>query len=342
MKQINELKLDYNDVLINPSPSKTTLTRKMININVDYEYFKGFPLIIANMLSIGTYRIANVMADHGIPVFLHKEYTLEEHLENWQTLKKPRLVGVTSGVQAWDKEKTIALCERVKPGFINVDIANTYANVSGMVETIKLYKQRFPNIPVVAGNVANTLIMKDFINAGADIIKIGVGPGAACKTRSEVGVGIPQFSAVLECADYAKQNGIRTIADGGCVTSGDVCKAFAAGADFVMIAGMVSASEECDNVIDIDGKKHINFFGLGSNKQYELTKPTEQEYRPNEGRNLMVPVKGSIVDVTNQIKGAVRSVCTYVGSDSLETLYDNANFVKVNHQINRSLEKYEQ
>lgn len=343
MKQIsNDIKLDYNDVLINPSPSTTTLTRKVININVDYGYFKGVPVIIANMLSTGTYKIANIMADHDILTFLHKEYTSEEHLQYFKTLKKPQFCAITSGVQLWDKEKTIEVCSKVTPGFINVDIANPYANVSGMVETIKLYKSKFPHIPIVAGNVCNTLIVDDLVNAGADIIKIGVGPGAACKTRTEVGTGVPQLSAVLEVADYAKKLGVRTIADGGCVTSGDVCKAIAAGADFVMIAGMVSKSVECNNVVEIDGKNYVNFYGLGSTKMYDLTKPTEQEYRPSEGRDLLIPVNGSIVDITNQIKGALRSVCTYVGVDSVSKLYESANFVRVNNIVNRSLEKYEQ
>ena len=177
--------------------------------------------------------------------------------------------------------------------------------------------------------------------AGANIIKIGVGPGAACKTRSEVGVGVPQFSAVQNVVDCAKLFGAMTIADGGCVNSGDVCKAIGAGADIVMIAGMVSHSEECDNVIEVDGKKYINFYGLGSNAQYKKFTPQEVEYRPNEGRDLLIPVKGSIFEVINQIKGALRSVCTYVGIDDISKLKKHVEFVEVNNTINKSLEKYE-
>jgi len=338
---MNNIFLDYNDVLINPNPSKITLTRKMIDIKMDIGNDKVIPIVIANMLSLGTYKIANIMSEHNIPVFLHKEYTAEEHLENFSNLKKPRLAGITSGVQKWDKEKTIEVCSQVEYGYINVDIANVYANVDGMVETIKLYKETFPTIPVVEGNICNTLVLEELVAAGADFIKVGVGPGAACKTRSEVGVGMPQFSAVLEVAAAAKKLGVKVIADGGCVTSGDVCKAIAAGADLVMIAGMVSKSEECDNIVEVDGKKYVNFFGLGSNKQYSLTNPTEQEYRPNEGRDLLIPVQGSIVDVTNQIKGALRSVCTYVGVDNINDLHTNVEFIRVNNIINRSLEKYE-
>lgn len=333
--------LDYNDVLINPKPSSKSITRKDVDIKIQHNNDKVTPIIIANMLSTGTYKIANLMTNNGVLTFLHKEYKVKEHLENLKKLRHTRYVGITSGVQPWDKEKTIEVLSQIPVGFINVDIANVYANVQGMIDTIKLYKDKFPNTTIVAGNICNTLVLDELVNAGADIIKIGVGPGAACKTRSEIGVGVPQLSAVQEISKRAKELGVKTIADGGCVTSGDVCKAIAAGADMVMIAGMVSKSQECDNIVEIDGKKYVNFYGLGSNKMYSINKPTESEYRPNEGRDLLIPVTGSILETINQIKGALRSVCTYVGVDDIKHLHANAEFIKVNHQINQSLEKYE-
>ena len=333
--------LDYNDVLINPKPSSKSITRKDVDIKIQHNNDKVTPIIIANMLSTGTYKIANLMTNNGVLTFLHKEYKVKEHLENLEKLRHTRYVGITSGVQPWDKEKTIEVLSQIPVGFINVDIANVYANVQGMIDTIKLYKDKFPNTTIVAGNICNTLVLDELVNAGADIIKIGVGPGAACKTRSEIGVGVPQLSAVQEISKRAKELGVKTIADGGCVTSGDVCKAIAAGADMVMIAGMVSKSQECDNIVEIDGKKYVNFYGLGSNKMYSINKPTESEYRPNEGRDLLIPVTGSILETINQIKGALRSVCTYVGVDDINHLHANAEFIKVNHQINQSLEKYE-
>jgi len=333
--------LDYNDVLINPKPSSKPITRKDVDIKIQHKNDKVTPIVIANMLSTGTYKIANLMTDNGVLTFLHKEYKAKEHLENLEKLRHTRYVGITSGVQSWDKEKTIEVLSQIPVGFINVDIANVYANVQGMIDTIKLYKDKFPDTTIVAGNVCNTLVLDELVAAGADVIKIGVGPGAACKTRSEVGVGVPQFSAVQEVSKQAKELGVKTIADGGCVTSGDVCKAIAAGADMVMIAGMVSGSEECDNVVEIDGKKYVNFYGLGSNKMYSINKPTEAEYRPNEGRDLLIPVTESILKPINQIKGALRSVCTYVGVDNISDLSSAADFIEVKHQINTSLARYE-
>ena len=225
---------------------------------------------------------------------------------------------------------------------INVDIANVYANIRGMLDTIELYRKTFPNIKISAGNIATPNIIRDLAQAGANYIKVGVGSGAACRTRSEVGVGIPQLSAIMDCYDIAKDWGVDIISDGGCVTSGDVCKAIGAGAKMVMVAGMVSKSEECDNIVEIDGKKYVNFYGLGSTKMYDLTKPTEQEYRPNEGRDLLIPCKGSITSVIKQIQGGLRSVCTYVGAEHIDDLYHLTEFVRVNNQINNSLAKYEQ
>lgn len=335
------LHLDYNDVLITPKPSIIPITRKDVDIKIQHKNDKITPIIIANMLSTGTYNIANLMTDNGVLTFLHKEYKAKEHLENLEKLRHTRYVGITSGVQPWDKEKTIEVISQISVGFINVDIANVYANLQGMVDTIKLYKDKFPDITIVAGNVCNTLVVDELKNAGADVIKIGVGSGAACKTRSEVGVGVPQFSAVQQVSKYARNLGLKTISDGGCVTSGDVCKAIAAGADMVMIAGMVSGSSECDNIIELDGKKYVNFYGLGSNKMYSINKPTEAEYRPNEGRDLLIPVVGSILEPINQIKGALRSVCTYVGVDKISDLHSAAEFIQVTQQINTSLARYE-
>lgn len=339
----NEIRLDFNDVLINPVPSSKPLTRKSVSIKMPWLDDKGVhPIAVSNMLSTGTYKIANILTDMRVLTFIHKEYTLEQHREHLSSMTDRRFIAITSGVQPWDIEKTDAVVSEFPDiAMINFDIANVYANIEGMINTIDHYRQKFPHIKICAGNVANALVIKDLIWAGADYIKVGVGSGAACKTRSEVGVGIPQVSAVMECYEEAIKYGGKIISDGGCVTAGDVCKAIAAGAEIVMIAGMVSKSEECDNIVEIDGKKYVNFYGLGSTTMYNLTKPTEQEYRPNEGRDLLIPCKGSIKDVIQQIQGGLRSVCTYVGAESITELYKRTQFVRVNNTINRSLEKYE-
>jgi len=339
-----DIKLDFSDVLINPVPSDVPLTRKSVSIKIPWLDDNGVhPIAVSNMLSTGTYKIANILTGMRVLTFIHKEYTLEEHRKHLSQMKDRRFIAITSGVQPWDIEKTDAVVSQFPDiAIINVDIANVYANIEGMIRTINHYRQKFPHIKICAGNIANSLVVKDLAKAGADYIKVGVGSGAACRTRSEVGVGIPQVSAVMDCYEEASKYNVKIISDGGCVTAGDVCKAIAAGAEIVMIAGMVSKSEECDNIVEIDGKKYVNFYGLGSTKMYNLTKPTEQEYRPNEGRDLLIPCKGSIKDVIQQVQGGLRSVCTYVGAESITDLYYRSQFVRVNNTINRSLEKYEQ
>ena len=341
--KVKDLKLDFSDVLIEPCESDIPLTRKSVNIEIEWLGTTATPIIVSNMLSTGTYKIANILTPERIFTFIHKEYTVEQHINELEKMKDRRFIAITSGVRLQDREKTIEVISKFPDiGIINVDIANVYANMQGMVDTIKLYREKFPHIQICAGNVATVSPIQKFVKAGATLIKVGVGSGAACRTRSEVGTGVPQLSAIMDCYTEAQKYGVGIISDGGCVTAGDVCKAIGAGAKMVMVAGMVSKSEECDNIVEIDGKKYVNFYGLGSTTMYNRTKPTEQEYRPNEGRDLLIPCKGSITSVIQQIQGGLRSVCTYVGAEHIDQLHKRTVFVRVNNQINNSLARYEQ
>jgi GMP reductase len=325
-------KLDFNDVLIEPRISDQTLSRKDIDIEINGK----IPVIVSNMLSTGTYKIAKIAEKHKFITFLNKEYNIESYIENLEKLNRS-FIGITTGVVS-EKEKERAhtiLSMFDDIGYLNIDIANAYANMDGMERTIKDFKSKFPNIIISAGNVATDEGAERLKTYGADLVKVGVGSGAACRTRSEVGVGVPQFSAILDTHEHS------VISDGGCVTSGDICKAIAAGAQYVMIGGMLSHCRECDNIIQDGDKQYVNFYGLGSSKMYSVHKPSDIEYRPNEGRDLYVPVTDSVENVFKQIKGALRSACTYVGVKNINELKDKANFIQVNNILNRSLEKYE-
>lgn len=336
-----DIKLDFDDVLIKPRRSFVPLTRKSVNIEIPWLDKTAHPIVIANMPSTGTYDIAKHMTPMKVFTFIHKEYKVHEHRENLSMMEDRSYIGITSGVRDKDVMRTIEIISGFEDiGMINVDIANVYANVEGIVKAIKTFKEHFPNIPLCAGNICDKDLILTLSCAGADYIKVGVGSGAACITRTEVGVGIPQWSAVRECFKEAQKTGCKIISDGGCVTAGDVCKAIAAGADMVMIAGMVSSCYECSNMVEIDGQQYVNLYGLGSTKQYNIHTVSEQEYRPNEGRDLMIPAKGHIKDIINQILGGLRSVCTYVGVSHLTQLSTHAKFIRVNNTHNRSLEKY--
>lgn len=341
LKVEEQIKLDFSDVLIKPRISEQTLTRAMIDLEVDYGYFKGVPLVISEMTAIGTYGMAKAVQGTDIITFIHKEYSVEEHLKHLFELEDLSRVGLSTGCFKGDVDKLKEVLNIVPDiGFINIHVANSYANLQGLKDLVKDLKASY-DIPVSVGVVATADIAEELAKAGADILRINVGAGSACKTRSAVGVGIPQLSAIMDCREIGEKYGVKILADGGCTNSGDVAKAFGAGGDFVMLGGMVSRCEECDNIVEIDGKKYVNFYGMGSMKQYSKHGISEKEYRPDEGRNLLIPVEGSVHDVINQVKGGLRSACTYVGAPKLENLYENTTFVRVNHQINNVLEKYE-
>ena len=335
-------KLDFSDVLIQPKISETKLTRGDIDLEVDYGFFKGVPIVITEMVSTGTYKMARALRGTDCVVFIHKEHTVEEHLKNLFALEDLSKIGLSTGCGEGDIEKLFKVLPHVPDlGFVNIHIANTYANVEGLCSLIKRLKKDFPEVAVSAGVVATPDITKILCEAGADIIRVGVGSGSACKTRSEVGIGVPQLSALLECSEVAREHGCKVLSCGGVTNAGDVAKAMGAGADFVILGGMVSKCKECDNIVEVDGKEYVNFYGLGSAKQYSKHGISQKEYRPDEGRNLLIPVEGSVHDVLNQVKGGLRSTCTYVGVPRLQELYDAVTFIKVNHQINTTLAKYE-
>jgi len=321
-------KLDFSDVLIEPGISLKPLTRGMVNITPnDY-----VPIIIANMVTTGTFDAAEIASKRKFITFLSKEYSIEEYVFNLIGIDK-EYVGVTTGVRKKDVNKTLEILQTYPDmGYVNIDIANVGANIDGMINAISNIRKKYKG-KIVAGNVATVKMAEILESAGADIIKIGIGSGAACLTRTELGVGVPQLSAIMDIRAAVK---IPIISDGGCVTAGDVCKAIAAGANYVMLGGMFASCKEFSE----DGD-YVEFFGLGSEKMYNNYVPTDKEYRPVEGRTLKVPVKNTMDSVMNQLEGALRSVCTYVGVDNINDLHNKATFIEVNHQVNRSLEQYE-
>ena len=167
----DDVKLDFNDVLIEPRESDVPLTRKSVDIEIDWLGTKATPIIISNMLSTGTYNIANILTPLRIFTFIHKEYTASQHIAQLEKMQDRRFIAITSGVQSWDKQKTIEVVSKFPDiGFINIDIANIYANIDGMVETIKLYREKFPDIKISAGNVATAKPVQIFADAGANFI----------------------------------------------------------------------------------------------------------------------------------------------------------------------------
>ncbi|CAG2103929.1 unnamed protein product [Medioppia subpectinata] len=298
MPHIEEgVKLDFKDVLLRPKRS-TLKSRSDVDLNRSYHFKKsgqeytGVPLIAANMDTIGTFEMALALNKHNCFTAIHKHYTIEEWTDF--AAKNPsvlRNVAVSSGTGSgdFDKLKDILknipdvkfICLDVANGysehfvefvkqnipdvkFICLDVANGYSE--HFVEFVKQVRNAFPTHTIMAGNVVTGEMVEELILAGADIIKVGIGPGSVCTTRKKTGVGYPQLSAVLECMDAAHGLGGHIISDGGCTCPGDVCKAFGAGADFVMLGGMLSGHDQCggDVVVKPNGKKVKQFYGMSS------------------------------------------------------------------------------
>jgi GMP reductase len=212
---------------------------------------------------------------------------------------------------------------------ITVDVANAYHE--NFIDFIKKVRDEFPNKIIVAGNVVTPEMVEELIINGADIVKIGIGPGSVCTTRTMTGVGVPQFSAIVECTDAANGVNGHIMADGGCVHPGDIAKAFGGGAHMVMIGGMLAGHDESEQTV-VDGR--VEFYGMSSDRAREKHGKRKDGYRGNEGRFISLPYRGPVNDTVENILGGVRSACTYIGARRLKDMPKCATFVRCNSNIN--------
>jgi GMP reductase len=222
--------------------------------------------------------------------------------------------------------------------FICIDVANGYSeNFSNFVSEVR---KKYPKKTIIAGNVVTADMTQELVLSGADIVKVGIGPGSVCTTRIQTGVGYPQLSAVMECADAAHGLGAHIIADGGCTCPGDVAKGFGAGADFVMLGGMLAGHKEGGgDIIEENGTKFIEFYGSSSEEANEKHYGGLANYRSSEGKKVKIPMKNSLDSTIRDILGGIRSSCTYVGASSLKQLSKCTTFVRVNYQYNDTFGK---
>jgi GMP reductase len=219
---------------------------------------------------------------------------------------------------------------------ICLDVANGYSQY--FVDTVHKYREAFPRHTIVAGNVVTGEMTQELIKSGADIIKVGIGPGSVCTTRKQTGVGYPQLSAVIECSEAAHELNAHVISDGGCVSPGDVAKALGAGGDFVMLGGMFGGHDESGGEIFIrDGQLFKKFYGMSSTTAMTKYSGGVAEYRSSEGKTVEMPYKGPVEATLLDVLGGVRSTCTYVGAKCVVELAQKTSFIRVNRQLNESL-----
>jgi GMP reductase len=336
-----EVKLDFKDVLIRPKRSSLA-SRSQVSIERTFTFpnskqkWTGVPIIAANMDTVGTFEVAEVLAKRKVMTAMHKHYTVDEWKAWAAGSGKEALpyVAVSCGILEKDmlklKEVTTAV-PQVK--MICVDVANGYSEA--FVTCIRNVRKEYPDYTIMAGNVVTKEMTEELIFSGADIIKVGIGPGSVCTTRKQTGVGYPQLSAVLECADAAHGLGGRIISDGGCTCPGDVAKAFGAGSDFVMLGGMLAGHEECaGDVVELKGEFFKVFYGMSSDTAMKKHAGGVAEYRSSEGKTVKVPYRGPVDETIRDILGGIRSACTYVGAGELREISKRTTFIRVTQQLN--------
>lgn len=327
--------LDFNDVLIVPQTSymKSRSEPDLTSHNNGY-----IPIMCANMTSVATLRMAAALHENKFMSALHKFYT-NQQLTEYFSQNSTRLDStfITYGMEDDAVSRAIELSESLGEPIKNIclDVANGYQ--SSFCDQIEKFAKAFPSSRLMAGNVVTPEGVKNLSRAGANIIKVGIGSGAACLTRKMTGVGYPQFSAVIECARAALDVDVEICSDGGHVVVGDICKALAGGANYIMLGSMLAGHAECSETGE---DQKIPYYGMSSDFANEQFAGGLKSYRTSEGRQLYLDNKGPVKNTLSEIEGGIRSCMTYIGAHSLTTMY-RTQFVKVNSQLNRSLEKYE-
>ena len=335
MRIENEVKLDYKDVLIRPKRS-ILRSRKEVNLRREYtfrnskNFWSGVPIMAANMDGVGTFNMAYELSRAEMFTCITKQNTPKDWYNQFGQIDTDHLA-ISVGTNLEDYEKAQEVIATCNLNWICIDIANGYSE--HFVDFVRKVRNDYPKLNIIAGNVVTADMTQELILAGADIVKVGIGPGSVCTTRIQTGVGYPQLSAVIECADAAHGLGGHIIADGGCTCPGDVAKAFGAGADFVMLGGMLAGHDEGGGVVNVKAGT-VQFYGMSSDTAMNKHAGGVADYRSSEGRTVEVKYKGPIEVTVKDILGGLRSTCTYVGAPTLKQLSKCTTFVRCTQQFN--------
>ena len=373
MRIEEDIKLDYKDVLIRPKRS-TLKSRKQVKLHRSFtfrnyvaefpeqdvtEHYNGVPIMASNMDGVGTFEMADALASQNIFTCLVKTYSADELIEFFDTddYLRTNYVAMSIGTSDddWGKLQSVMAMADGNLKFVCMDIANGYSD--HFAQHVRKVREAFPNLVIIAGNVVTREMTEELILSGADIVKVGIGPGSVCTTRIQTGVGYPQLSAVIECADAAHGLGGHIIADGGCTCPGDVAKAFAGGADFVMLGGMLAGHDQGGGEIiekfyatneleyevgehldnrkqKVERKQFVQFYGMSSDAANTKHFGGLKDYRSSEGREVLVPYRGSVSDTVQDLLGGIRSTCTYAGAKKLKQLSKCTTFIRCTQQFN--------
>ena len=341
MRIEEDMKLDYKDVLIRPKRS-TLGSRKEVDLERgftfrnykghDIRHYRGTPIMASNMDGVGTFEMADVLATGGIFTCLVKTYSVNQLVDYFdqddrshdpaRTEYVAMSIGITDADHAKFRDVYEQTGSRLK--YVCIDVANGYSE--RFAQFVKEFRNHYPNIVIIAGNVVTGEMTEELILSGADIVKVGIGPGSVCTTRIKTGVGYPQLSAIIECADAAHGLGGHIIADGGCSSSGDIAKAFGAGADFVMLGSMLAGTDQSPGQVfqAADGKKYKVYRGMAS---VEAQRDWRVQARSLKGISTTIPYKGCVIEILHSLARNIKSGLSYSGARNITELQAKAQFV---------------
>ena len=336
--------LDFKDVLIRPK--RTTISsRSQVSLERTFTFpntkttWTGVPIIAANMDTTGTFEVYDILSPFNMITFFHKHYTVEDFKTRGRLTLNPDYFMISTGIGEASLPKLKELVDYTHAKWICIDVANGYMN--RVVEYASKVREMFPDKIIVAGNVASKEMVEEFIiNGKVDVVKIGIGPGSACLTRRKTGVGVPQLSAIIECADGAHGVNGCIVGDGGITSPGDLAKAFGGGADFVMIGGQFAGHDENPGELEEkDGKKYKLFYGMSSEHAMKKHYGQMASYRSSEGRVIRVPYKGALKTTVQDYLGGLRSTCAYINAHTIKNIPKCTTFLTVGQQLNTHFEK---
>jgi len=341
MKILDDIKLDFSDVLLLPkhnqytSRSEASLERKLTFKYSPYTW-SGVPIMVSNMDTTGTIDMALSMQKHKVLTCLHKYYTWNEI----PLFLDKEYYAVTTGIGSKDLENLDEIMKMIDPKFICIDVANGY--MTKFIDTCRIIREKYPDKILIAGNVCTSEgVLELVLHGKVDIVKVGIGSGSCCTTRKQTGIGMPQLSAVIECADTAHGINAHIISDGGLQVIGDFSKAYAAGADFVMSGSMFAGHNESGGEIieeiNNDGSTQLYkvFYGMSSTTAMNKYSGGVAKYRSSEGKTVKIKLRGPVDNTILDIQGGIRSCMTYLGAKKIKDIPKCATFVRVNNQLNQ-------
>ena len=376
---LTETYLDYSDILIKPKMGRNLNSRKDVKLEREYHFKhgqirKGLGVFNANMATVGNFETAKHLLQAGMFATIHKFYTAEEIVNFMRQCQKEKInydnlfisIGIKNGIRELDKLKEIEDGAMWFEPNICIDAPNFY--IDKAFEVLEHCRELYPESVIMCGNIASSDICHKLLDY-ADILKVGIGSGAVCLTRKMTGCGTPMVSLILDCADIVHSVGGMICADGGLTEVGDICKAFALNADFVMAGGMFAGTDEAEGEIitkcfktneytvetDFNPehstmepdkpiytfKNYKLYYGMSSTLANNKFAGGMSNYKASEGREVLIPHTGSLDKILQDIKGGIASACTYMGATSVKDMSKCATLIKVNNTINRVFEKYD-